>query len=385
MTQQGRVVTHLLLWVTVFTVAAFVAWSQWASLDQITRATGQVITTSRNQVIQAPPNGGMLDSIRVREGDTVSRGQILMRFERIKLGASHEEAATKAAALRAQIARLEAEILDQREPAFAKDLAPYPEFRANQMALFRKRRLALDEDIRTLESMRELAQQELDMNLPLMARGDVARSEILKLQRQVAELAGQISSKRNKFLQDSQADLAKAQEELSGTLQVITQRRQELDLADVRSPMDGVVRNVRMTTVGGVARPGDELMQIVPVDDRLVIEAKVKPADIGFIRTGLPVVVKLDAYDYSIYGTLLGHTSFVSADTLTEQIAGQELPYYRVHVTIDTNNLRPRNGERLEVQPGMTASVEIRTGEKTVWRYLTKPITKALDESLRER
>ena len=149
--------------------------------------------------------------------------------------------------------------------------------------------------------------------------------------------------------------------------------------------MDGVVRNVRLTTRGAVARPGDELMQIVPAGDSLIIEAKVRPADIGFLRLGLPATVKLDAFDYAVYGALAGETTFISADTLTEQVAGQEVSYYRVHVRTRDSLLRSPRGERIELQPGMTATVDIRTGERSVWRYLTKPITRTLNESLRER
>lgn len=381
----GRVVVHLLLWTTIGAVAAFVLWAHWATLDQTTRATGQVITFSRNQVIQAPPAGGVVEAILVREGSSVERGQLLVRFERPKLQASVDEVASRAAALRAAIARLEAEVFARSEPAFAKELAAWPQFRENQLALFQRRRQLLSEELSSLERLRDLAQQELDLNLPLLDRGDVSRAEILRLQRQVADLAGQIVNRRNRFMQDSQAELAKAQEDLAGVTQMIAQRREELDLTEVRAPMDGVVRNVRLTTRGAVARPGDELMQIVPAGDSLIIEAKVRPADIGFLRLGLPATVKLDAFDYAVYGALAGETTFISADTLTEQVAGQEVPYYRVHVRTRDSLLRSPRGERIELQPGMTATVDIRTGERSVWRYLTKPITRTLNESLRER
>jgi adhesin transport system membrane fusion protein len=381
----GRVVVHLLLWTTIGAVAAFVLWAQWATLDQTTRATGQVITFSRNQVIQAPPAGGVVEAILVREGSSVERGQLLVRFERPKLQASVDEVASRAAALRAAIARLEAEVFARSEPAFPKELAAWPQFRENQLALFQRRRQLLSEELSSLERLRDLAQQELDLNLPLLDRGDVSRAEILRLQRQVADLAGQIVNRRNRFMQDSQAELAKAQEDLAGVTQMIAQRREELDLTEVRAPMDGVVRNVRLTTRGAVARPGDELMQIVPAGDSLIIEAKVRPADIGFLRLGLPATVKLDAFDYAVYGALAGETTFISADTLTEQVAGQEVPYYRVHVRTRDSLLRSPRGERIELQPGMTATVDIRTGERSVWRYLTKPITRTLNESLRER
>lgn len=381
----GWAIAHLLLWTTAAAVMAFVFWAHWATLDEITRAPGQIITSSRNQVIQAPPGGGVLEAMLVREGASVRKGELLLRFERAKLMASHEEAATKAAALKATLARLEAEAFDRPAPYFPRELNGYPQFKENQLALFNKRRRLLDEDVRTLERLRELSQQELDMNLPLLQSGDVSRVEILRLQRQVADLGGQIASKRNKFLQDLQADMTKAQEELAGVLQVVAQRREELMLAELHSPMDGIVRNVRLTTLGGVARPGDELMQIVPAEDSLLVEAKVRPADVGFLRLSLPATVKLDAYDYSIYGTLLGHVSYISADTLTEQIAGQEVPYYRVHVKIERSELKSKRAERIDIQPGMTGTVEIKTGERTVWNYITKPITKTLDESLRER
>ena len=345
---KGRAAVHVLLWLSIGAVIAFVLWTRWAMVDEITRAPGQVITTSRNQVIQAPPSGGVVEAILVREGSTVTRGQLLVRFERPRLQATVDEVAGRAAALRATIARLEAELS-------------------------------------ALDRQRDLAQQELDLNLPLLASGDVSRAEILRLQRQVADFAGQIVNKRNRYLQDSQAELGKAQEDLAGTSQLVAQRREELDLTEVHAPMDGVVRNVRITTRGAVARPGDELMQIVPVDDRLLIEAKVRPTDIGFVRTGLPASVKLDAFDYAIYGALSGTTTFVSADTLTEQVGGQEVAYYRVHVRIDESGPRTGRGDRILLQPGMTATVEIRTGERSIWRYLTRPITRTMDEALRER
>lgn len=381
----GRVVAHLLLWLSIAVVGGFVAWAQWATLDQVTRATGQVITLSRNQVIQAPPAGGVVEAILVREGSAVTRGQLLVRFERPRLQASVDEVAARAAALRAAIARLEAEIFERPAPVFTADLAAWPQFRENQTALFQRRRQLLAEELGSLGKLRELAQQELDLNLPLLAGGDVSRAEILRLQRQVADLAGQIVNRRNKFMQDSQAELAKAQEDLAGVTQMIAQRREELDLTEVRAPMDGVVRNVRVTTRGAVARSGDELMQIVPVDDSLIVEAKVRPADVGFLRLGLPATVKLDAFDYAVYGSLSGRIVFISADTLTEQAGGQEVAYYRVHVRTDEAVLHSPRGERIALQPGMTTTVDIRTGERSVWRYLTKPITRTLDESLRER
>ncbi|AKQ56819.1 HlyD family efflux transporter periplasmic adaptor subunit [Bordetella hinzii] len=374
-----------LLWTIVAAVAGFVGWAHWAELDKITRASGQVIVSSRNQVIQAP-DGGVLEEMLVREGDTVKRGQVLFRFQQTRARAAMQESVAKVAGLKVVVARLQAEVFET-PLRFEPDADAYPELRDNQIALMRRRQAALNEEIGALDRARKLAQEELSLNQPLVARGDVSRAEVLKLQRQVVDLAGQISNKRNKFYQDAQADLAKAQEDLEGARQVLAQRQDQLEHTEVYAPMDGVVRNVRLTTaLGGVARSGDEILQIVPVDEDLVIEAKVKPRDVAFIKPGLPSNIKLDAYDYAIYGSLQGRVSYISADTLyDESKEGSQQPYYRVQVKTSGRDLTSRNGQPIQTQPGMTATVEIKTGKHTVWDYLTKPITKTLGESLQER
>ena len=378
-TNTGRI----LIWSSVVAIIGFLIWADWAELDQITRASGQVIASSRNQVIQVP-EGGVLSELPVKEGALVKRGQLLARFDKTKAEAGFLESAAKAAALKATVARLNAEVFGG-EPKFPPDLEGYPEFRENQLALFKKRRSAVNEEISALEQSKGLIKEELDMNIPLVATGDVSRSEILKLRRQVVDIQAQITNRKNKYLQDSQAELSKAQEDLAGVLQIVAQRNDQLGFTDVHSPMDGIVRSVRITTLGGVARPGDEIMQIVPVDGDLIVEAKVTPADIAFIKPGLPATVKLDAYDYSIYGALKGEVSYISADTLNEDNRNNEQPYYRVQIKIREQNLVSKKQERIEIQPGMTALVEIKTGQKSVLQYLTKPITKTLNESMGER
>lgn len=363
--------------------ACFLAWAQWAEMDQITRAPGQGISSSRNQVIQAP-EGGVISELLVKEGSLVKQGQVLFRFDRNKAEAAYLESAAKAAALHAAVARLQAEVFGG-EPRFPTLLNAYPEFKKNQQLLFFKRQAAIHEEISALQKSMDLVQAELNLNLPLLQSGDVSRAEVLKLQRQLAELEGQATNRRNKYLQDTQSDFSKAQEELASSLQFLAQRKEQLDYTIVYAPMDGVVRNVRITTRGGVARPGEEILQIVPLEEELLIEAKVKPADAAFVKRGLPATVKLDAYDYTVYGTLPGQVSYISADTLSEDNRSNEQPYYRVQVRIDTRRLVAKNGEKIEIQPGMTATVEIKTGSNTVLRYLTKPILKTLSESMGER
>lgn len=364
-------------------VGGFLFWASWAEIDQITRASGQVISSSRNQIIQSA-DGGVMAALYVKEGTKVKRDQLLFRLDKTKAEASYLESEARAAALKASYARLNAEVFGG-SPKFPRELDKYHEFCANQKTLFNKRQSAINEEITTLQKTLELVKTELEMNLPLLKTGDVSKAEVLKLQRQVAEIEGQITNRRNKYLQETQTDLAKAQEDLAGVMQVLAQRKEQLDNTETKAPMDGVVRNVRITTHGGVAKPGEEIMQIVPLEDDLVIEAKVKPADIAFVKPGLPATVKLDAYDYTIYGSLYGKVTYISADTLTEETRSNEQAYYRVQVKTRLQNLKGRGTERIDIQPGMTATVEIKTGSNTVLRYLTKPITKTISESFGER
>lgn len=364
-------------------VGGFLLWASLAEIDQVTRASGQVIASSRNQVIQSQ-EGGVIAEIFVKEGDHVKRDQLLFSFDKTKTEAAYQESATKEAALEAAFSRLQAEVFGG-SPNFPPSLKDYPEFRTNQQILFNRRQTALNEEIAALKRSLELANAELEMNLPLLQEGDVSRSDIMRLQRQVADIQSYITNRRNKYFQDTQAELAGVQEELAGVQQVVIQRKEQLNNIDVKAPMDGVVRNIRITTRGGVARPSEEIMQLVPIDDDLLIEAKVKSADIAFVKTGLPATIKLDAYDYTVYGSLQGDVTYISADTLSEENRQNEAPTYRVQVKAKAGGLKGRGSERILIQPGMTATIEIKTGSNTVLRYLTKPITKTLSESMGER
>lgn len=374
----------LIILISVFALIGFFLWARWAELDQITRATGQVIPSGRVQVVQSA-DGGVITELLVREGDAVTRGQLLVRLDSTKARAAVEESRAKEAALRAALTRLEAELYD-KPLEFAPSVAEYPDFIQNQTSLFEKRRTALEQELKTMGEMLELVSQELKMNEPLLATGDVSRSEVLRLQRQVAEIGGKIVDRRNRYLQELQTELTKTEEELVSAVQLRAQREDQLSRTELYAPTGGIVKNVRFTTVGAVLRPGDEMLQIVPSDDELIVEAKVVPSDIGFIRLGQPVNVKFDAYDYAIYGAGKGEVSYISADTLTEQTARGELSYYRVHVKVDASAMQARRpNETIELQPGMTATAEIKTGQNTVLRFLTKPLTKTISEAFTER
>ena len=361
----------------------FIAWSRWAEIDQITRARGQVIPSGRTQVIQSQ-EGGTIAEILVREGDRVTRGELLVRLDAVKLRAAVDESAAQTASLKTKKARIEAELFD-RPLTFPPEVSGYPEFVANQRQLYLRRREALRASLESLDSMGRLARQELAMNQPLLASGDVSRSEILRMQRGVADLEGQKATRRNEYLQQLQSEYAVTESELATLEQQQTQRKSALAGAELRSPVDGVVVNMKVSTVGGVIRPGDEVLQVVPSADRMIVEAKLLPSEIAFIRVGQNASVKFDAYDSSIYGSGRGKVSYVSADTLSEQTPQGTQSFYRVHLNVDASMLRPRRGERIALQPGMTATAEIVTGQSTVFAYLMKPILKTSSEALGER
>ena len=375
--------SKLLLWLIIAILIIFVTWASLSNIDQVTRAQGQVIASSRTQVIQSS-DGGIIQELLVKEGDMVKKDDILLRFDKAKVEAAFLETRSKAVALKASQARLNAEIFGGA-PKFPLDIKFYPQFKENQLMLLNKRRTAISEDIGASEKMLALAKRELNMSMPLLRTGDVSMSDILKLQRQVADLEAQITNKRNKYFQDNQTELSKVGEDLASAEQQLAQRKDQLEHIEIKSPTNGIVKNVRITTLGGVIKSSEEVMQIVPIEDNLVIEAKIKPSDVAFLKIGLPANVKIDAYDYTIYGSLNGKLIYLSADTISEDLKQGELPYYRIQVQTEGKRFSNRPNDQLEIQPGMTSTVEIKTGSNTILKYLMKPVIKTLNESLGER
>lgn len=373
-----------ILWASVVAVASFVVWAGYAEIDQITRATGQVIATSRSQIIQAT-EGGVLEKLYVKEGTSVAKDQLLATLDRTRPEAAYMETRAKKVALMAQMARLKAEMFGKNVVEFPRDLDDYPGIVEAERTLFQKRRTAIREDLQSLEKIANLSRRELAMNEPLLKTGDISEADILRLQRQVADIESQIISKRNKYFQDTQADLARAGQEYASVLQATAQRKDALDRTELRAPVAGLVKNIRVTTIGAGVKPSEEVMQIVPADDDLIVEVKVKPQDVAHLKPGLPANVKIDAYDYTLYGSLNGTLVYLSPDTINEDIKPNEQPYYRAQIKATGKRFIGRPGEKIEIQPGMTATVEIITGSNTVLRFLTKPVIKTVTEALHER
>lgn len=371
------------VWISVLGLFVLLIWAAWAELDEITRAPGAVVSSSKTQLIQSQ-DGGVIGDIFVREGDLVEAGQPLIALDTTRVEAAYLESRSRLAALAATTDRLTAESLDT-SPRFSSLAREFPGLIRNQTALYNKRRAALNDELSALEEVLRLAEQELSMISPLLKTGDVSRTEVLRAERQVADLKAQIVNRRNRYFQDVQTELGRTQEEFSALEQTLAQRANQLEQTVLRAPMAGVVKNIRLTTRGGVLRPGDEAMQIVPAEDTLLIEARVSAADIGFLKLGLPATVKIDAYDSTIYGGLSGELIYISADTIREDLRQGEAPYYQIQVRTSGKQFSGRPKAALDIQPGMTAMVEVKTGSRTVLRYLTKPIVKTLDDSFGEK
>ena len=382
--QRGAVSMTLLLFAGLF---AFVLWAALFEIEQTVRAQGQIIPSARTQVIQSA-DGGVLEKILVEEGQSVKAGQQLAVLERERSTAGFEESRAKEAALATALARTRAEAAGQA-PEFGPQLKAYPAFVAVQQALYEQRRRGLNEEMATLKDALDIANEELRMNESLLATGDTSQLEVMRAKRQVVEIEGKRNATRNKYLQEARIEATKLAEDLAANRYKLDERQSVLGHTVFTAPIAGVVKYLKLTTIGGVLRAGDELMQISPTEGPMVFELKINPVDIGQLSTGLPVSIKLDAFDYSIYGSLEGTLTYLSSDTLAEQgVNGQISTFYRAQVRLDAERARTHPNPKLvnvALKPGMTATVDIRTGNRSVLQYLAKPIYKAFAGAMNER
>lgn len=372
--------------ITIFALGfiAFVVWAMMFRIDEVARASGEVIASSRVQVIQAV-DGGVLSQLMVREGDRVRPGQVIARLDQTRVAATVGEVSARLYALKAKAVRLRAEVTGADSLVFPRSGGIESRAQADiERALFEQRRTGLQEELRTLQVAVDLARTELDLVETLQKSGDVSGSEILRAQRNLNEAEAKLVNRKNKFLEEARLELTKVEDEIAQNEQVLTRRAQEHSDAVFTSQVTGIVKNIRVTTVGGVLRAGEEIMQIVPVDDELVVEVKVLPADISRVHDGLTANIRFDPFDYTIFGSVPGKVTYVSADTLKEDTQRGKEIYYRVHVSPVAGNVTT-TGKALEILPGMTAQVDIRTGDRTLMDYLLKPLRKTLTESFGER
>ena len=374
-----------MLSVVIAAVVLFVVWSSWFDIDQTVRAQGQLIPVGRTQVVQVV-DGGVVSEIRVQEGDSVKSGQVLAVLEPDRAKAAFDEAQAKHTALRVVLKRAQAETMGQA-PQFGPEFEHYPDLVAAQNKLYAQRKQSLDDALSMQQEAMGLANEELQMNERLFAGGDISRVEVLRARRQVSDIQARILDIRNKYLQDARTEAARQEEEISSQRYRQEDRRYALAQTELTAPVDGVVKYLRVTTVGGVLRAGDEIMQISPTDGESMLELKVNPADIGQLNTGMRASIRLDAYDYAIYGTLNGELMYISSDTLQDQGPnGQAQTYYRARVRLLPQAAGAHTKRQsIVLKPGMTATVDILTGQRSVMRYLVKPIARGFSGALNER
>ena len=418
-----RFATIMLLFITGF-MTAFIGWAYFAKLDEVTRGSGRVIPSRSVQVIQNL-EGGILAEIMVREGEVVEPDQVLLRIDNTIAESDYLEKRAQYLSFLAQAARLTAEA-NGTEPVFpdlVKEEAPEVIF--DEMSLFESRKEQIkaqtetyrlqavqrEQELRELEARvgmlgrsYNLVRQEVEITKPLLAQGVVSRVELLQLERQLNDLLTELESTRlampraesaleearNKIAEveigarsQAKLELNKIKTTLAALEEVMVAGEDRVQRTEVRSPIRGVVKEIAVNTIGGVIRGGEDLVQIVPLDETLLIEAKIRPQDVAFLRPGQRAKVKITAYDFAIYGGLDAVVEHISADTLESEDKREE-EFYLIRLRTDRTHLGTDENP-LPIIPGMTASVDILTGQKTLLVYLMKPILRAKYEALRER
>lgn len=371
----------LVAWSLFAMLAVFIGWASLFKLDEVTTGSGKVIPSSHEQVIQSL-EGGIIHSLMVREGDIVERGQQLAQLDRTKTESSVLESESRLNAALATAARLKAEVNDT-ELAFPEELDDDVELVKQETALYQSRRESLEKGLAGLRQGAELVQRELSLTRPLVTQGAASKVEVLRLERQKNELENKITEMKNQYYVRAREELAKANAEIEAQRSVMKGREDSLTRLTFNAPVRGIVKDIDVTTVGGVIPPNGKLMSLVPLDDQMVVEAKISPRDVAFIHPGQKALVKITAYDYSIYGGLEGEVTMISPDTLQDEVK-RDVYYYRVYIRTDSNHLTNKQGQEFPVFPGMIATVDIKTGSKTILDYLLKPLNKA-KEALRER
>ncbi|MES2905708.1 MAG: HlyD family type I secretion periplasmic adaptor subunit [Pseudomonadota bacterium] len=414
-----------LLYAIAALLLTFLIWSCFAQLEQVARGEGQVIPSSKTQVVQSL-EAGIIKGISAQAGDSVKKGQMLLQIDDTGFSSSLGELRAKEAALLGQVQRLRVEISDTTASSltFPDDFTKRaPNIVQNELQLFQARRKNLNNQISILEERLrqkelqlietqknidrlqrtlDISQSELDLKLPLAAKGVIPKTQILQLQREMSDISGQLDVAKQSmprleaamreskqqieeqiltFRQTAQGDLNERLSDLSVVQESLKAAKDKVFRTDIRSPVDGIVNKLNITTVGGVIKPGETLLEIVPLEDNLLIEARIAPKDIAFITAKQKAMVKITAYDFSIYGGLDGTVERVSPNSSYDEISRQ---YYYI-VTVKTSAARLTKGkEELPIIPGMVASVDIITGKRSVFNILTKPISKARYEALRE-
>lgn len=384
--EEERRASRWLLLATVLTLTVALVWAAVFQLDEVTRGQGKVIPASREQVVQSL-DAGVVTAILVREGSVVKKDDVLVRLDDARSGPVFREAKEKKLALQAQAVRLRAEAYGHPLD-FGKDIPALLAGRERQA--YATRRQLMEESLASQKKALEALNREIAMTEPLTQKGVISEVELLRLRRQHADLQGQMAERKNRYTTDAANELVRVDSELSQTRENASAREDAFLRTVIRAPMAGVVKNVQVTTIGGVVQAGMPILEIVPTQDEMLVEAYVKPAEVAFLKVGQSAVVKLTAYDYNRFGGLDGVLEHISPDTMRDEKQKRpgvpvelEEGYYRLLVRV-TQAPQQRHGVQMESLPGMTATVEIKTGQKSVLEYLFRPL-QSVSQALRER
>ncbi len=426
--RRGHAMAYLLSITILLMLLTFIFWAQRAVLDEVTRGIGQAIPSQQVQVIQNL-EGGILDEILVHENQIIDKGDVLVRLDNSTADSQFQDAYAKALGHEAAIARLEAEVRLETQVGHLKIdfsptvLADRPQLAEDQRTILKARRRQLDVELKILKTQAEqksqeiaeikgrhadlqkrlaLGEEQLSIAQPLVKKGLYAKVDYIKLQREVVRLKGDINAltlslprvrkeaeearqkmeqRRAVFQAEALDEVSQRRVALNSLREVLAAGEDRVTRTDVRSPVRGMVKQIIINTMGGVVRPGDPILEVVPLDDSLLFEVRIRPADIAFLYPGQKAMIKISAYDFSIYGGLEGVVERISVDTIRDE-RGES--YYKVKLRANTKAITYR-GSKLPIIPGMTVSVDILTGKKTVLEYLLKPILKASQNALRER
>ena len=371
----------LVVWMIGIGLLVLLIWAWLFNLEEVSTGTGKVIPSSKEQIIQSL-EGGILTKLDVNEGDVVEKGQILAQLDPTRLASNVGESQSLLISAQATAARLRAEV-NGTPLTFPEEVKKSPKLVQEETALYYSRRENLEQSIAGYEQAAKLVRQELAMTEPLVAKGAASEVEVLRLKREANDLNNKINDTRNEYYVKAREELSKANTDIQTQQQVVNGRADSLQRAVFKAPVRGVVKEIDVTTLGGVIPQNGKLMTIVPLEDKLLIEARISPRDIAFIRPGQEALVKITAHDYSIYGGLDGKVTIISPDTIRDEVK-QDQFYYRVYIRTDSDRLYNKAGKAFSITPGMVATVDIRTGQKTIMDYLLKPFNKA-KEALRER
>jgi adhesin transport system membrane fusion protein len=392
--------SRMLLASSLALLVSALVWAHFAVLDEVKRGGGRVVPSRQMQVVQSL-EGGIVSALEVRDGDIVRQDQVLVRIADTKFASELGEVTERRGAMTARVTRLEAELKGLVAPDFSDELRRTASGAVQaETSVFetRARKLADDIDVLTQQETRlsqtlTLLNREVELTRRLYEQKVVPEIEWLRLTRQAAEMRGQLAETqarkvnvRTAFRSQADEDLAKSRGDLAVLDENIKSAQDRVRRADLKSPVYGIVNKINVTTIGAVVQPGASLMEIVPLEDTLLVEGRIRPQDIAFIRPKQDAVVKISAYDSNVYGSLKGKVERISADTIAEDKGPKEEKetFYRVTVRTEINHLGTAENP-LPIIPGMIATVEILTGQKTVLDYLIKPARMLRDEALRER